>query len=41
MLQVNAFERYIHGTPDWWKGFNAYLLGHGADAAALSSDPRE
>jgi hypothetical protein len=29
-------ERYVHGTPDWWKAAHASAAGHGAMAGAHS-----
>jgi len=32
--QFNAVERYVHGTPTWWKAANASGLGHGTQGIA-------
>jgi hypothetical protein len=28
--RFNAVERYLHGTPTWWKAANGAAIGHGA-----------
>jgi hypothetical protein len=33
--RFNAVERYLKGTPTWWKAANASALGHAAKAAGL------
>jgi hypothetical protein len=30
--QFNAVERYVHGTPRWWKAANGSAVGHGVQA---------
>jgi hypothetical protein len=32
--QFNMVERYLHGTPTWWKAANGSALGHGVQAVA-------
>jgi hypothetical protein len=32
--QFGVLERYLHGTPTWWKAANGSALGHGVQATA-------
>lgn len=40
--RFNALERYLKGTPTWWKAANGSALGHAAKATgSLTSDPAD
>lgn len=37
--KFNAVERYVHGTPTWWKVQNGVWAGHGANGAQERFNP--
>lgn len=38
--RFNVVERYLYGTPDWWKVQNALWVAHGAVGAEEGANPK-